>query len=212
MTGTHGLRVSRDEEHSVATITLDVPEKLNRISMAARDRLREHFEALGRDDSVRAIILRGDGRAFTAGGDIQGLPGRDPGGGLEARLERGRTRAVPETRDRAPARPRLRGRARARPRLRLSDRRRSGGARSARAEPRHDPRQRRHPAPRTPRGARAREGHHHATPAGGHGRGARAGARDGGRPGGRSSTLPRPGSWRSWRRPRRSRSRWRSGC
>ena len=73
MTGTHGLRVSRDEEHSVATITLDVPEKLNRISMAARDRLREHFEELGRDDSVRAIILRGDGRAFTAGGDIRGF-------------------------------------------------------------------------------------------------------------------------------------------
>jgi 2-oxoglutaroyl-CoA hydrolase len=73
-----GLRLSRDGDHGVATITLDVPEKLNRVSMAARDTLREHFEELGRDDGVRAIILRGEGRAFTAGGDIQGFLNASP--------------------------------------------------------------------------------------------------------------------------------------
>jgi 2-oxoglutaroyl-CoA hydrolase len=78
VTETDGLRLSRDGEHGVATITLDVPEKLNRVSMAARDTLREHFEELGRDDSVRAIILRGEGRAFTAGGDIQGFLDASP--------------------------------------------------------------------------------------------------------------------------------------
>ena len=78
MTDTHGLLLSRDEENGVATITLDVPEKLNRVTMAARDRLRELFEELGRDESVRAIILRGEGPAFTAGGDIQGFLDASP--------------------------------------------------------------------------------------------------------------------------------------
>jgi 2-oxoglutaroyl-CoA hydrolase len=78
VTDTHGLRVGRDEENGVATITLDVPEKLNRVTMAARDTLREHFEELGRDEAVRAIILRGEGPAFTAGGDIQGFLDASP--------------------------------------------------------------------------------------------------------------------------------------
>ena len=68
MTEGHGLRLERDEERGVATIVLDVPEKLNRVSMPARDRLRELFEELGRDEAVRAIVLRGAGSAFTAGG------------------------------------------------------------------------------------------------------------------------------------------------
>ena len=78
MTDQHGLRLDRDEERRVATITLDVPEKLNRVSMPARDRLRELFEELGRDDGVRAIVLRGAGRAFTAGGDIRGFLDASP--------------------------------------------------------------------------------------------------------------------------------------
>lgn len=78
MTDQHGLRLDRDKERRVATITLDVPEKLNRVSMPARHRLRELFEELGRDDGVRAIVLRGAGPAFTAGGDIQGFLDASP--------------------------------------------------------------------------------------------------------------------------------------
>jgi 2-oxoglutaroyl-CoA hydrolase len=73
VTSNEGLRLERDEARGVATITLDVPEKLNRVSMPARERLREAFEELGRDEGVRAVVLRGAGRAFTAGGDIQGF-------------------------------------------------------------------------------------------------------------------------------------------
>ena len=78
MTNTHGLLLGRDEASGVATVTLSAPDKLNRVTMAARDRLRELFEELGRDESVRAIILRGEGRAFTAGGDIQGFLDASP--------------------------------------------------------------------------------------------------------------------------------------
>jgi 2-oxoglutaroyl-CoA hydrolase len=72
VTDLDGLRVERDGD--VATITLDVPEKLNRVSMAARDQLARLFDELGHDEGVRAIVLTGAGdRAFTAGGDIAGF-------------------------------------------------------------------------------------------------------------------------------------------
>jgi 2-oxoglutaroyl-CoA hydrolase len=72
-----GLRVERDGD--VATITLDLPEKLNRLSMRARDQLANLFEQLGRDEEVRAIVLTGAGeKAFTAGGDIAGFLEREP--------------------------------------------------------------------------------------------------------------------------------------
>lgn len=77
MRGLDGLRVERDGD--VATITLDLPEKLNRLSMRARDQLADLFEQLGRDEEVRAIVLTGAGeKAFTAGGDIAGFLEREP--------------------------------------------------------------------------------------------------------------------------------------
>ena len=68
-----GFRVERDAERGVATITLDVPGKFNRVSMTARDELRGVFEELDRDDAVRFVVLAGAGEAFTAGGDIPGF-------------------------------------------------------------------------------------------------------------------------------------------
>jgi 2-oxoglutaroyl-CoA hydrolase len=77
MTELDGLRLERDGD--VATITLDVPEKLNRLSMPARDQLAQLFDELGSDASVRAIVLTGGGdKAFTAGGDIAGFLEREP--------------------------------------------------------------------------------------------------------------------------------------
>lgn len=77
MSDLDGLQLDRDAD--VATITLDVPEKMNRVSMAARDQLARLFDELGRDDDVRAIVLTGAGdKAFSAGGDIAGFLERDP--------------------------------------------------------------------------------------------------------------------------------------
>ena len=76
MTGHDGFRVETKE--GVARITLDVPGKLNRVSMSARDELAQVFAELGRDDTVRAIVLAGEGEAFTAGGDIPGFLQREP--------------------------------------------------------------------------------------------------------------------------------------
>jgi 2-oxoglutaroyl-CoA hydrolase len=68
-----GFRVERHADRATATIALDVPGKLNRVSMRARDQLRALFEELDRDDRVRFVVLTGAGEAFTAGGDIPGF-------------------------------------------------------------------------------------------------------------------------------------------
>ena len=70
MTEHDGFRVGRDDRRGVATITLDVPGKLNRVSLQARDQLAELFAQLGKDEQVRTVVLTGAGEAFTAGGDV----------------------------------------------------------------------------------------------------------------------------------------------
>ena len=54
----------------VATITLNRPERLNAINMAMRDLLWEYLLACRDHPDVRAIVFRGEGRAFSAGADI----------------------------------------------------------------------------------------------------------------------------------------------
>jgi len=71
-----GFRVERAGD--VATITLDVPGKLNRVSMAARDQLSRVLAELDADDTVRFVVLTGAGGAFTAGGDIAGFLEQSP--------------------------------------------------------------------------------------------------------------------------------------
>lgn len=62
----------------VTTITLDVPGKFNRVTMAARDQLGHLFAELGADDSVRFVVVAGEGGAFTAGGDVAGFLRAEP--------------------------------------------------------------------------------------------------------------------------------------
>ena len=76
MTAYDGFRVETAD--GVATITLDVPRKLNRISMVARDELGRVFDEFGGDAAVRAVVLTGAGETFTAGGDIAGFLERSP--------------------------------------------------------------------------------------------------------------------------------------
>ncbi len=76
MTEYEGFTVETGE--GVATITLDVPGKFNRVSLGARSQLAEVFDELGRDDSVRLVVLAGAGGTFTAGGDIAGFLRAEP--------------------------------------------------------------------------------------------------------------------------------------
>ncbi|MDH5535977.1 MAG: enoyl-CoA hydratase-related protein [Betaproteobacteria bacterium] len=57
----------------VATITLNRPQVLNALDAAMIVGLREACERVERDDAVRAVLLRGAGPAFLAGGDVAAL-------------------------------------------------------------------------------------------------------------------------------------------
>jgi 2-oxoglutaroyl-CoA hydrolase len=78
-TAHEGFHVTSADGRGVATITLDVPEKMNRVSMSAREQLAAVFGELGADPAVRFVVVQGAGeKAFTAGGDIAGFMERDP--------------------------------------------------------------------------------------------------------------------------------------
>lgn len=64
-----GFRV--DAQGGVATVTLDRPARRNAIAWSTWDPLRATFEALGRDTSVRVVVLTGAGEAFCAGADVK---------------------------------------------------------------------------------------------------------------------------------------------
>jgi 2-oxoglutaroyl-CoA hydrolase len=73
------LRLDRDTQRGVATITLDNPEKHNRVPMQARGELAGLFDQLSGDDQIRVIVLTGTGdKAFSAGGDVMGFLRTDP--------------------------------------------------------------------------------------------------------------------------------------
>ncbi|WEG14381.1 enoyl-CoA hydratase/isomerase family protein [Pullulanibacillus sp. KACC 23026] len=61
------------KEH-VAWITLNEPESLNALSNEMASGLTEALEHLRKDNEVRAVVLTGNGKAFSAGGNIKGFP------------------------------------------------------------------------------------------------------------------------------------------
>jgi enoyl-CoA hydratase/carnithine racemase len=69
------FRYELDVATSVATITLDRPERLNALTFEVYRELRETFEALDSEPGVRAIVLTGAGRAFCSGGDVESIIG-----------------------------------------------------------------------------------------------------------------------------------------
>ena len=54
----------------IATVTLFNPEKLNALDAAMWRRLAAVFAELDADEALRCVILRGEGAAFAAGGDL----------------------------------------------------------------------------------------------------------------------------------------------
>ena len=61
-----------DTTGPVATITLDRPERLNTIVPPMPDEVEAAVERATRDGDVKAIVVRGAGRAFCAGYDFGG--------------------------------------------------------------------------------------------------------------------------------------------
>ena len=59
-----------ETEDGVLTVTLARPERRNAIDGELASKLRDAFERAADDSGVRALILTGEGKAFSAGGDL----------------------------------------------------------------------------------------------------------------------------------------------
>jgi enoyl-CoA hydratase/carnithine racemase len=71
-----------EHESGVTVVTLNRPDRMNAFNAEMSRELSEAIVALDDDDAVRAIVITGAGRAFSAGADIGG--GATPGSGAAA--------------------------------------------------------------------------------------------------------------------------------
>ncbi len=65
-------------ENGRARITLNRPEKLNALSLELQSEMNEALWEADNNNDVHCVILRGEGRAFSAGYDLTGSGGRVP--------------------------------------------------------------------------------------------------------------------------------------
>jgi enoyl-CoA hydratase/carnithine racemase len=71
-------RVTRLDADGLCTLTLNRPEKLNALDTAAFEALDAHLAALEADETVGCVVLRGAGRAFCAGADLDAIGKAQP--------------------------------------------------------------------------------------------------------------------------------------
>ena len=74
MTQTH-IRIERDG--ALASLVFNRPQVLNAFNNEMMDECRAALAELADDDGVRAILVRGEGRAFSAGFDMKAAAERD---------------------------------------------------------------------------------------------------------------------------------------
>jgi enoyl-CoA hydratase/carnithine racemase len=89
-----GPRVRVERTGDTLTVTLTRPQRLNALDARMRDELTEALTVAAADPSIATVELRGEGRAFCAGGDLDEFGSRaDPASAHLVRLERhlGRT-------------------------------------------------------------------------------------------------------------------------
>lgn len=74
------VRLDIDGERAVAYLTLNRPAKLNALNDAVRQGLQVAVDSLAARNDVRVVVVRGEGRAFSAGADLgERVPvGSDP--------------------------------------------------------------------------------------------------------------------------------------
>jgi len=65
-------------EDGIALIKINRPDALNAINTATIEQLEDCFKSLSQDETVRVIILTGEGKTFVAGGDISEMREKSP--------------------------------------------------------------------------------------------------------------------------------------
>lgn len=70
--------VRLERQGAVALLTLNRPDALNALDSATLEALLAHTRRLSEDTAVRAVVVKGEGRAFAAGADIAEMRGMSP--------------------------------------------------------------------------------------------------------------------------------------
>jgi 2-(1,2-epoxy-1,2-dihydrophenyl)acetyl-CoA isomerase len=78
------MTIRTDISEGIAVVTIDRPARKNAITLAMRSEIETAFRALQDDDTVRTVILTGEGQDFSAGADIAEMGG----GGIPGSLMR----------------------------------------------------------------------------------------------------------------------------
>ena len=63
-------KITLSKAQGLATLTLNAPDKLNAVSRKMIAEIKQAWEEIGADGSVRAVLLTGNGRGFCAGADL----------------------------------------------------------------------------------------------------------------------------------------------
>ena len=80
MPGYQHIRLEKDLDTHIAKLTLARPDKRNALNDQTMDELGDALEDVEANDSMRVLIITGEGASFCAGGDIEALPnGSEPG-------------------------------------------------------------------------------------------------------------------------------------
>ncbi|RPJ47404.1 MAG: enoyl-CoA hydratase [Betaproteobacteria bacterium] len=85
------MNVRLEKSSGIATLTLDRPDCLNAMSDAMWDALLAHIDAIAAEDEIRAVVLKGEGRAFCSGGDVSNMAKSDIVSGRARSQKRHRT-------------------------------------------------------------------------------------------------------------------------
>lgn len=94
------LRIDRDG--ALATVRMSRPERHNAFDEALIEQLTLAFEELGRDPSVRVIVLAGEGKSFSAGADLDWMRRAAEYGAEENRADARRLAAMLKAVDECP--------------------------------------------------------------------------------------------------------------
>jgi enoyl-CoA hydratase len=70
------IKVTPNHREHVALVELNRPKELNALNLQLMGELRDALKQLDDNDSVRAIVLTGNDRAFAAGADIKQMAGK----------------------------------------------------------------------------------------------------------------------------------------
>ncbi len=65
-----------DQADGILTVTLNRPEILNALDLPQWEALTQAFERARDDTTIRALVITGAGRAFSAGADINSMQAR----------------------------------------------------------------------------------------------------------------------------------------